>query len=98
MSASKYLTNAKVVGVLCAVVVSMGGYILSDFTKGSDAQASSIASALHRLGEHDIEIATMKNTLKLNQEEILRRLQSLDERSERLERHMFRLRSGNQNP
>lgn len=78
-----FVTNKWLVGLLVGLVMSMGGYIFKGIDKGSEAQAVTISELQKMVAGHDISLATITATLRLNHEDIIRRLSAIEVRLER---------------
>lgn len=81
-----YVTNKWLVGVLVALVISMGSYIFRGIDKGNDVQAEQIAALQKHIEAHDVDIATIQTTISLNYGEIIRRLEKIEQQTERVDR------------
>jgi hypothetical protein len=83
-----FVTNKWLIGLLVALVMSMGGYIFKGIDKGNDVQASEIAALKEASAKHDVEIATIQTTIALNYGEFVRRLEKIEQQNDRIERHV----------
>jgi len=83
-----FVTNKWLIGLLVALVMSMGGYIFKGIDKGNDVQASEIAALKDASAKHDVEIATIQTTIALNYGEFVRRLEKIEQQTDRIERHV----------
>lgn len=81
-----YITNKWLVSILAALVISMGSYIFKGIDKGNDVQANQISTLQKTVERHDIDIATIQTTISLNYSEIIRRLEKIEQQTERVER------------
>jgi hypothetical protein len=78
-----FVTNKWLVGVLIGLVMSMGGYIFRGMDKGNEAQAVSITELQRVVAGHDISLATIMATIRLNHEDVVRRLSTIETKLER---------------
>jgi len=73
-----YVTNKWLIGMLVALVMTMGGYIFNDIGKGSDAQAAVLSELQRRVNDAEILIAEDNARNAAQYREILRRLERIE--------------------
>lgn len=73
-----FVTNKWLVGTLILLTMSMGGYIFKGIDRGTEAQAQQIDLLQRKTQALEIDLASQKVTLLLQYNEIIRRLDRLE--------------------
>lgn len=73
-----FVTNKWLVGVLVALVISMGGYIFTNMDRTHDWDAARADATERRVNKIEIEMSGMAAEHRAQYNEILRRLDAID--------------------
>lgn len=73
-----FITNKWLVGVLVALIISMGGYIFTNMDRSHDVDTARADATERRVNKLEIDQAAMAAESRAQYNEILRRLDAID--------------------
>lgn len=73
-----FVTNKWLVGTLVLLLMSMGGYIFKGIDRGTEVQAAQIELLQRKSQDLELDLTQQKITLTLKLDEIIRRLDRIE--------------------